>query len=515
MQGTEGRIWSGDELQSDREIHCDVCIVGSGAGGSVLAHELVAKGLNVVMLEEGGYHTKREFDLREDHLFPLLYQELGNRGTEDLAITILQGRSVGGGTTVNWCSSFRTPKRVLDHWRDVHGVEGLNEETLNPHWDWAEKRLHIQEWPLAAINKNNKVLWDGLGALGYERGLIKRNVNGCANLGYCGVGCPLDAKQSMLVTLIPDAVERGLTLFANTSARFLEWNGRQVSAVHADVLDPTADSPNGRKLVVRAKKTVVSGGAINSPALLLRSGLDGRGRVGQRTFLHPVAIMTAIFPEPVEAFYGAPQSVYSHHFVDRGPGKMGFFLEVPPIHPMLASITLPGFGAAHQAMLEILPRINACLALTVDGFLPGEVGGTVKLRDKGYGRVKFNYPLEPHNWEAFKVASKEMAKIQFAAGAQKVVSLHSTPVVMNSVDELSKLDAAPWEKLRMKVVTAHQMGGCAMGKDPTTSVVDSHFRYHDLDNLFIVDGSVLPTSLSVNPQETIFGLARHAAQFVA
>ena len=137
------------------------------------------------------------------------------------------------------------------------------------------------------------------------------------------------------------------------------------------------------------------------------------------------------------------------------------------------------------------------------------------MRGAGDRRLKINYPLGPAHWEAFRAACKEMARIQFAAGARTVLSLHSPPVLMRSVQELSKLDSAPWEPLRVRVVTAHQMGGCAMGKDATNSVVDSRLRYHELDNLFVVDGSVFPTSLGVNPQESIFGIARWAAQHVA
>src|SRR5215510_16263102 len=275
---TEGRIYVSEEIQGGN-VDCDVCVIGSGAGGSVLTHQLVARGLRVLMLEEGGYHTRREFDLTEAAAFPNLYQELGNRTTEDLSITILQGRSVGGGTTVNWCSSFRTPKRILDHWRDVHGVEGLSEEVLRPHWEAIERRLHIAEWPEERINRNNRVLWEGCAKLGYHRGLIPRNVNNCADLGYCGMGCPIDAKQSMLATLIPDAVEKGLTVYANCSAKRLRVEGRQVAAVEVEVLDRDSRRPSGKSLNVRAKVTAICCGALNSPALLLRSGLTANGRV--------------------------------------------------------------------------------------------------------------------------------------------------------------------------------------------------------------------------------------------
>ncbi len=153
--------------------------------------------------------------------------------------------------------------------------------------------------------------------------------------------------------------------------------------------------------------------------------------------------------------------------------------------------------------------------MTVDGLLPHETGATVRLRDGAFGRHSLQYDFVPENWEAFKASCREMARVQFAAGARTVYSLHADPVVMNSEAELGKLDAALYEPLRMRVVTAHQMGGCAMGKDPAKSVVVSRMKFHTLDNLFVTDGSVLPTSLGVNPQLTIFGLARWASQHVA
>ena len=511
-----GQILGGRDVKVDTILHTDVVVVGSGAGGSVLAERLTARGLGVVMLEEGGYWTRRSFDGREDHSYPRLYQEMGNRATDDQSVLILQGRNVGGGTTVNWCTSFRTPRRVLEHWRDQHGVKGLSEEVLTPHWEAIEKRLHIAEWPLERMNPNNKVLWDGCGKLGYSRGLVRRNVNNCANLGYCGLGCPLDAKMSMLVTLIPDAVEKGMMVQANASARRLLLGSRRVNGVEAELLDPETDKPTGVTLTVKARTVAVCGGAINSPALLLRSGLDGNGNVGKRFFLHPVVIMSALMPDPVYPWSGAPQSAYSHHFSERGPGKLGFLLEVPPIMPLIAASVFPGFGESHQALLETLPYTQSTIAICHDGLMPEDVGGTIQLRDPAERRVSIDYALRPFHFEAFKAACKEMARIQFAAGAREVRSLHALPVRIGKLADVdAALDAAPWEPGRVRVATAHQMGGCAMGGDPRTSVVDSTLRYHGMDNLFVVDGSVFPTALGVNPQESIFGVARWASQFVA
>ena len=511
-----GRIYTADDLTRDTEVSADVCVVGSGAGGGVLAEQLVARGLSVAMLEEGGYHTRREFNMRESWAYPALYQEMANRATDDQSVLILQGRSVGGGTTVNWCTSFRTPKRVLDVWAAEAGVQGFTEQALGPHWEALERRLHIRQWPQEAMNRNNRVLWDGCASLGFSRGLIRRNVNNCADLGMCGLGCPIDAKQSMLVTLIPDAVERGMDVYANASVRRILVEGRKARGVVAQILDPSRDVPKGVTLTVRAKTVAVCGGAINSPALLLRSGLTGHGNVGKRLFLHPVAIMAAQMDEPVEAWAGAPQAAYSHHFIDRGPGRVGYFLEVPPLYPMISANVLPGFGVPHQMLMERFPSTQVVIAITVDGFLPGDVGGTVRLGDPAERRVHIDYPLTPPKWEALRDACKVMARIQFAGGAREVISLHARPVHLRPGDDIDRLlDAAPWEAGRVRVATAHQMGGCCMGKDPERSVVDSSLRYHDLDNLFVVDGSVLPTSLGVNPQETIFGIARLRSAEVA
>ncbi len=509
---SEGRILVGSAVKGEQVLSPDVCIVGSGAGGAVTAFELANRGLDVVVLEDGGYYTRRDFRMREDEAFPRLYQEQGMRATADLSMTILQGRAVGGTTVVNWTTSFRTPKHVLEHWAKAHGVEGLSYEALAPHWDAVEARLNVHDWPLEQINANNRVLWDGCGKLGWHRELLRRNVKMCMASGYCGMGCPIDAKQSMLVTYLPDAVRKGATVYANTRADRLEVSGGRVTAIHATARHPESQQVTG-SLVVKPKLAVLSGGAINSPALLLRSGLNENGRVGLRTFVHPVVAMAAIFEQPIEPFYGAPQSVASHQFAERGEGRLGFFIETPPIHPMLAALSFSGFGANHQEMLSNLPHVNALIALSIDGFLKDDLGGTVSLRSDG--RVRVDYPMSAALLESFRESSKAMARIQLAAGAKAITSFHNRPVTIAREADVAKLDDAEWAPNRLSVFTAHQMGGCAMGSDPKTSVVDSRLRHHTLKNLFVVDGSVLPTSLGVNPQQTIYGLARWASGHIA
>lgn len=498
---------------TDLRLDCDVCVIGSGAGGSVLAAGLVERGLSVVLLEEGPWVGKEAFDMQEATAYRNLYQERGLRATEDLAITVLQGRSVGGSTTVNWSTCFRTPERILEHWRKVHGVEGWEPEELRPHFEAVERRLSISEWPVAAANENNRVLLEGCRRLGWEVAPLRRNVRHCANSGYCGMGCPVDAKQAMHLTYLQDALEGGLRLLPEVRAERIEVEGGAVRRVTASALDPKTQQPTGRRIDLRAKVVAVCGGALNSPALLLRSGLDGRGRVGKRTFLHPTIAMVALFDRKIQPYYGAPQAVGSHHFVERGEGKVGFFLETPPVHPMLAATAYPEIGEAQAEFLSRLPHVNALIGLSVDGLLRGDEGGVVSLRRDG--RLRIRYPIRKPLRESFRASSVAMARIQLAAGAEEVRSLHKSPRIIRSEADLAALERAPYGALEHAIFSAHQMGGCAMGGDPRHSVVDAKLRYHDLPNLYVVDGSIFPTALGVNPSETIYALAHRAADTVA
>jgi len=508
-----GRILTGADVRRDVEERPDVCVVGSGAGGAVIAARLAELGAQVVVVEEGPWHQPSDSTLREAEAYPRLYQERGQRATSDLAITVLQGRSVGGSTTVNWTTSFRTPDRVLAHWARVHGVEGLTPEALAPHFAAVEERLSIHQQPAGEVNANNRTLLDGAGKLGWKAERTRRNVQGCANLGYCGMGCPIGARTSMDQSYIPDAVARGGRVYANARAVRVEYKDRRGVAIHAELLDPRTDRPTGRKLTVRPRAVVLAGGAINTPALLLRSRLDISGRVGKRTFLHPVTAVGGLYRDRIEGWSGAPQSAASHHFADRGPGKVGFFLEAAPVHPMLAATSFGGFGEVHQELMGRLANLSALIVLCIDGFLPEEEGGEVSV--DGDGRVRLAYDVPAPVWEALREGAKALARIHLAAGAEAVYSVHEDPVEMRSEADVARLDRAPWEKLRVGLFSAHAMGGCPMGRDPSRSVVDARLKMHGMDNIWVVDGSVFPTSLGVNPQLSIFGLAHWAAEQIA
>ncbi|NKE68157.1 FAD-binding protein [Ramlibacter sp. RBP-2] len=496
-------------------VECDVAIIGSGAGGGVSAELLARAGLNVVIVEEGPLRSSRHFDQQEAIAYPTLYQESAGRKTADKAINILQGRCVGGSTTVNWTSSFRTPPDTLRYWRRHFGLE-FDGAALTPYFEQAERRLNIAPW-LVPPNENNDLLRRGAARLGIASALIPRNVKGCANLGSCGMGCPLNAKQSMLVTTIPAALDAGATLLVETRAeRFEIANGR----VQSLVCVPAAGNggrADGPPAVVVARHFVLAGGGINSPVLLSRSQApDPHDRLGRRTFLHPVVLSSAVMPARVAGWQGAPQSVYSDHFLGTQPidGPIGFKIEAPPLHPVLFAASTPGIGREHADALRDFPHTHVLIALMRDGFHPDAPGGTVNLR--GDGSAVLDYPLTPFVLDGARRALLAMAELQFAAGARQVMPGHEMARPFASWTEASAgIEALPMDPLLTKVVSAHVMGGCGAAARAVDGVVGPDGVHWQLANLSVHDGSIFPTSIGANPQLSIYGLVNHLAQGLA
>lgn len=510
------QVIDGARLDADRTLEADVVIVGSGAGGGVSAEILALSGLKVIIVEEGALKSSKDFKMREADAYPALYQESAARKTRDKAINILQGRTVGGSTTVNWTTSFRTPPSTLAYWQRAYGLHGYTPEALAPWFEMMEERLHVGEWQ-AAPNRNNQLLKIGAERLGIPAGAIRRNVKGCWNLGYCGMGCPTNAKQSMLVTTIPSALEHGATLVTRARAERFLFKGDRADQLLCSALDAAGIAPTGRAIRLRAKHFVVAGGAINSPALLLRSRApDPHGLLGKRTFLHPSLISAGIFDERVDGYAGAPQTVYSDHFLGTAPidGPVGFKLETPPIHPLLMSTTMAGFGQAHAATMRQFPHTQVMIALLRDGFHPDSPGGSVGLR--GDGSAVLDYPIGDALWDGARRALLAMAEIQFAAGAKAVQPAHETAARYASWAEAKKgIAELPYKIHLTRFGSAHVMGGCTMSDDERSGVAGSDGRYHGLANLSVHDGSLFPTSIGANPQLSVYGISARLASTLA
>jgi choline dehydrogenase-like flavoprotein len=503
-------------LSGNRTIEADVAIVGTGAGGGVTAEILARAGLNVVLIEEGPLKSSKDFKMREAEAYRTLYQESAARRTRDKAINILQGRAVGGSTTVNWTSSFRTPADTLLHWQKHFGLSSYTVDELAPWFSMMEQRLNIRPWQ-SAPNENNDLLRKGADRLGISTASMMRNVKGCWDLGYCGMGCPTNAKQSMLVTTIPSALSNGASLVTRARAEKFAFKGDKVESLTCIALDETGLAPTGNTVMVRARHFVVAAGAINSPALLMRSRApDPNELLGKRTFLHPTVISAALFEQQVNGFSGTPQSVYSDHFLATQAidGPVGYKLETPPLHPLLFSTTMQGFGVQHAETMKNFAHAHTIIALLRDGFNPDSAGGTVHLNDDG--SPVLDYPLTEFLWNGVKRAFLSMAEIQFAAGAKSVHPVHEMAEAYTSWASARKaLNALPYKPMLTRVVSAHVMGGCPMSDDINSGVVSATGHYHGISNLSVHDGSLLPTSIGANPQLSIYGITVRLASGLA
>ena len=333
---------------ADLTLEADVAIVGTGAGGGTAAEILSDAGLNVVLIEEGPLATSSDFRMREAEAYPQLYQESASRKTRDKAINILQGRCVGGSTTVNWTSSFRTPPATLDYWAREFGITGFAPADLAPWFERMETRLNIAAWPVEP-NENNDALRRGAQALGIpgrrdpaqrerllEHRLLRHGLSDQRQAVDAGDddSCGAESRR--------DAGDARARMDLRTAGQTASPRSTCVG------LDARGTDPTARRISVRAKTFIAAGGAIGTPALLLRSKVpDPHGIVGKRTFLHPTVVSAALMPERVDGFAGAPQTIYSDHFLDTLPldGPIGYKLEAPPLHPILVATTLPGFGA--------------------------------------------------------------------------------------------------------------------------------------------------------------------------
>lgn len=502
------KVTDGATLTENQTVEADVVVIGTGAGGGTTAEILARAGLSVILVEEGRLYYQKDFKMDELTSYANLYQEGMSRVTRDGAIAILQGRCVGGSTTVNWTSSFRTPDETLNYWAEQFGLEALAPTAMAPWFEGREERHNMAPWDMDP-NVNNDILRQGCASLGYSWDIIPRNVKGCWNLGYCGVGCPTNAKQGALLTTVPGALDHNAHLFHGLRADRLVMDQDRIDRLEASAMGADGVTPSGITITLKARHFVAAASAIGTPGLLLRSDIpDPYGRLGKRSFIHPVNASVADMPEKVDPFYGAPQSVYSDHFnfLQGVNGPVGYKLEVPPLHPAMSSGVIPGHGQAQADNMARLPWMNSVIALLRDGFHPDSPGGTISLRDDG--SPVLDYPVSDYLWDGLRRAYHTMAEVQFAAGAKRVRPVHMDAGWYTSLAEArAAIDRLPMELHRVRLFTAHQMGGCGMGARPEESVVNGFGEHHQVRNLSVHDASIFPTSIGANPQLSVYTLA--------
>jgi choline dehydrogenase-like flavoprotein len=500
-------------------LDCDVCIIGAGAGGSVAAAVLAARGRKVVVLDAGSDWQSADFDQREAIGTRELYLDRGTTATDDLSVALLAGCGLGGGTIVNWQSCFRTPDAILEEWADSSRCRHFSDDSFAKSLDNVWGRLAVSRAE-SQLNPNNSVLERGCQSLGYSSSRIPRNSLGCDlnQCGNCVYGCRHGGKQTAAVTFLRDAQETGnLSLVARCRADRVAISNGHVSTVTATAFD--ANGAAQHAVTVNAKKVVVACGALHTPALLMRSGID-LPALGRNLFLHPTTGVTGVFEQLIEPWKGPPQTVVCDEFVEVRDGY-GYRIETAPAHPGLLATASPWIDAAdhHEIMQHVAHR--ALFIVLVRDRTPGRVSIDAD------GRPRMRYRPRRLERELLRHGMSTAMRILEAAGARRVSTIHARPIRAEragksdasfspSIDQIcSRIAKAPVGRNRLQLFSAHQMGTCRMGQDNHTAVCDANGEVFGVRGLYIGDASAFPLSSGVNPMITIMAMAHHTARRIA
>jgi choline dehydrogenase-like flavoprotein len=500
-------ITTGGQISADLSLTAEVCVIGSGAGGAVVAKELAAAGRDVVLLEQGGHYTKDDFTQREDEMMPLLYEDMGQRATVDQSILILQGRNIGGSTVHNLCYCFRTPEPILEKWKREAGVRDLSAADLQPSFERVESMLKVKPIRPDEVNALNNKIRVGCEKLGYSGFVTNHNREQCTQSGFCLLGCPFDAKQSMLITYIPAADAAGARIYANCPVRRLVREAGRVRRVEGEVVDALGRVRH--RFTVDAQVVVLCAGAINTPALLLQSGIaNGNGRVGRDLHLHPSVLMSGIYDEDIYGYRGIPQSYYVDEFIDLEHDPDSGYILMPVYgFPVMTATQLPGFGRGHFQMMQQYHRMVGILVLMHD-----QSSGQVQVDRQG--RPQITYTVNAKEQQLFAEGLRHCAEILLAGGATKVMVPYANPLILGPDDSLDLIRERGVRQGDIPIASTHPQSTCPMGEDRQRAVVNSYCQSHDLPNLFICDMSVFPSSLGAPPQISTASLADRTAQYI-
>lgn len=494
-------------------LEADVVIVGSGAGGGVIAGTLADAGLDVIVLEAGGYYDESDFNMLELWAYQHLYYRGGPVPTVDGNISMQAGTGLGGGTVINWTNCLRTTPQVRNQWENEFGLEGVAGAEYDRHLDAVLSRIGANG-DCSDYNGPTQRMKEGADALDWSFHHVIRNTDPATytpeTAAYIGFGDQTGSKQSTAKTYLQDAADRGARILVRTAAEQVLTESGKATGVVARFADPETGAST--EVTVKAPQVVVACGALESPALLLRSGIGGPA-TGDYLRLHPCTALLGIYNEDQRSWWGAPHTGVVDEFADTGDGY-GFLLETAQYTTGIGASAIPFETAeAHKAALDEFRFAATSIAL---------------LRDHGHGRVTIDANGQAqHSYAVTDEVDvrnshhglEAQAKLHEAAGAREIRALAAGVPSWRRGDDLGEFIArAQRTPLRFgghRLFSAHQMGSCRMGADPATSVADPWGELHDTAGVWIGDGSAFPTSSGTNPMISIMALAHRTAEAIA
>ena len=499
-------ILLGRELTSPMSTSVDVVVIGSGAGGAVVARELARAGRSVIVLEEGGYHPQKEYAaLSPSRALSTLAREAGLGLAVPLGDTpvmsVLAGKCVGGSSVLTGGVCFRIPDEVLHDWSTRLGLDGLTPDALAPFFAEIERDIEVETVPESMRSRSTELFVEGAAHLGVPMKSLRRNTSGCKGASRCNFGCPNGAKMSVDVSVLPEARKHGATIISDALVEKIDVERGVARGVSGRFLDARTGEP-GVAFEIRARVVVVACGSLHTPILLKRSGLT-TAHVGRHLTLHPAFRVGALFDERVEGWDGAMQSVYSDHFADEGLTLVGVYTA-----PSVLAAAFPGVGRAHRRVVKSMPNLAFFGAM---------------LHDDGGGRVMRWLSREP--LVTYRMSARDrhrlwkgvgiLGELAFAAGAREVMLPIFGADAISSPQQLRALVASPPSTRKVECMSFHPLGSAKMSADPAHGVVKPSGETWSTKNLFVADGSVLPTSIGVNSQLPVMAMALRIARRIA
>jgi long-chain-alcohol oxidase len=493
-------------ITADTELDCDVVVVGSGAGGGTAAGVLASAGLDVVVVEAGGYYSEEDFDGAELPGYARLYLNGGGVATDDQSIGLLAGSCLGGGTVVNYTWCFRPPDFVREDWKQRFGLSDWAGQDFDDSLDAVWERIAISS-ESSIPSARDHAMRAGLEKLGWHSEVMQRNCKGCQEevCRLCHYGCQIGAKQSTMKTWLQDAHDNGARIVVNAPVQRLLLEGGAARGVEGVTLD-------GHRVTVRARAVALAAGAIHTPAIMLRSGMGGA--VGQNLMLHPVLITWGMFEEEVQPWAGTIGATFSDELLDMGEGY-GIKYEHAATPPSILAIFAPWRGSRESAELMQSLRYTAGYG----ALQRARDGGEVVI--DGEGLPVARWALSDFDRDVMRRGLDGAAQILEAGGARKVYSSHAGWVSYEPganggrASLLEAADRCGWGQAQVTLGSFHLMGTARMGSSPSDSVCNPDGEAWDVSGLYVVDGSVLPTGLGVNPMVTIEGAAHKIARGMA
>ncbi len=485
-------------LDADEEIECDAVVIGTGAGGAVVAKELAERGHAVLMVEEGQYYSRSSFTGHAVETLRRFYRDAGATGSiGNCVIPIPMGRLVGGSTAINTGTCWRTPDWVLEKWA-TNGLTDLAPDRMAPYFERVERELQVAPADAQYLGSVANVIARGCEVLGYSHRPLNRNAPGCDGASVCDFGCPRGAKRSTDVSYVPSALQRGAMLYTGVRAeRVLFEDGRAVGIEGRSV-------EGGHRLRVRATATVVSCGTLITPAFLQRQGLHkGRPHIGHHLSIHPASTVSALFDDDILGYTSIPQGYCIDEFQREGILPMGASAPID----MGAS----QFNFVGRQLMDVMENYDRVASFGV--MVSDRSRGRVRLGPDG--RPVVLYWFGRRERDLLQRGMAIVSRVFLAAGAREVYpALHGHRVLRDAAD-LERMERARTAAADYLLTAFHPLGTCRMAPDPRRGAVSANNELFGLPGLYVADGSVVPSSVGVNPQVTIMALATRAADVLA